>query len=178
MTFSINDFKAQLVGGGARPTLFKVQITNPILGTADFKTPFMISSATIPESTVGTYSLPYFGREIKYAGDRRFSDWTVRVINDEDFSVRNAMEAWSNAINTHVTNTRVSPSVYKAQAQIFQYGKDGTVLREYTFQGLFPSNISDIQTGWARRDEYEEFSVTFQYDLWTVTGGNTGNPIT
>lgn len=178
MAFSINDFKSQLVGGGARPTLFRVRITNPITGVADFKTPFMISAATLPDSTVGVYPVYYFGREIKYAGDRRFNDWTVRVINDEDFAVRNAMESWSNAINSHVSNTRTPPTAYKSQAQIFQYGKDGSVLREYTFQGLFPSNISDIQTNWGSRDTYEEFTVTFQYDLWTVSGGNTGNPIT
>ena len=178
MTFSINDFKSQLVGGGARPTLFKVQITNPILGAADFKVPFMVNAATLPASSVGTYAIPYFGREVKYAGDRKFADWTVRVINDEDFAIRNAMEAWSNAINSHVSNNRTPPSAYKAQAQIFQYGKDGSVLREYTFQGLFPSDISDIQTGWSKRDEFEEFNVTFQYDLWVVSGGTTGNSTT
>lgn len=175
MAFNINQFKSQLVGGGARPTLFQVQITNPILGAADFKIPFMVKAATIPTSTIGSIPVSYFGRQIKMGGDRVFEDWNVTVINDEDFAVRNAMEAWSNAINTHVTNFRSYPPSYKAQAQVTQFGKDGSVLREYTFEGLFPVQISDIQLAWEQMDTIEEFNVTFQYDLWRVSGGTTGN---
>jgi hypothetical protein len=178
MAFSINEFKSQLVGGGARSALFQVQITNPILGVADFKVPFMIKAASIPESTTGTIQVPYFGRFIKYAGDRSFQPWQVTIINDEDFAIRNAMESWSNAINTHITNFRSAPFDYKAQAQIVQYGKDGTALREYTFEGLFPTSISSIDLAWANESQIEEFSVTFEYDLWRVSGGVTGNSTT
>jgi hypothetical protein len=178
LAFSINEFKSQLVGGGARPTLFQVQITNPILGVADFKVPFLCKTASLPASSLGSYNVPYFGRQIKYAGDRTFEDWTVTIINDEDFSIRNAMEAWSNAINSHSSNTRALPQTYKSDAIITQYGKDGTTLRTYNFQGIYPLTISEIATSWETVDAIEEFTVTFQYDLWTIVGGNTGNPIT
>lgn len=178
MAFSINQFKSELVGGGARPSLFQVQITNPILGVADFKVPFMVKAAALPASTLGTYTVPYFGRDIKYAGDRIFEDWEVTVINDEDFAIRNAMEAWSNAINSHVGNTRALPQQYKSDAIITQYGKDGQTLRIYNFEGIHPINISSIALAWETKDQIEEFTVNFQYDLWTVVGGVTGNPIT
>jgi hypothetical protein len=178
MAFSINEFKSQLVGGGARSSLFQVQITNPILGVADFKVPFMVKTAAIPESSTGVIPVPYFGRIIKYGGDRTFGAWTVTIINDEDFAVRNAMEAWSNAINSHITNFRSSPFDYKAQAQVTQYGKDGSVLREYTFEGLFPISISTIDLQWQAQDQIEEFGVTFEYDLWRISGGVTGNSTT
>ena len=178
MAFSINEFKSQLVGGGARGALFQVQITNPILGAADFKVPFMVKATTIPESTTGNIPVPYFGRVIKYAGDRVFQPWTVTIINDEDFAVRNAMEAWSNSINTHITNFRTPPSNYKAQAQVTQYGKNGSILREYTFEGLFPTTIGAIELGWGSQDTIEEFQVSFEYDLWRISGGITGNSTT
>lgn len=178
MAFSINEFKSQLVGGGARGALFQVQITNPIIGAADFKIPFMVKAAEIPESQTGSFTVPYFGRLVKYAGDRQFGPWTVTVINDEDFSIRNAMEAWSNSINSHITNFRTSPFDYKAQAQVTQYGKDGLVLREYTFEGLFPTVIAPISLAWADQDTIEEFQVTFEYDLWRISGGVTGNSTT
>lgn len=178
MAFSINEFKSQLTGGGARAALFQVQITNPILGGADFKIPFMVKAAEIPESTTGSFTVPYFGRLVKYAGDRTFPSWTVTIINDEDFAVRNAMEAWSNSINTHITNFRTTPINYKADAQVFQYGKDGSVLREYTFEGLFPTTIASIPLAWAEQDVIEDFNVTFEYDLWRVSGGITGNSTT
>lgn len=170
MSFNINEFKAQLVGGGARPTLFQVQITNPILPIADFKLPFMVKTAALPGSTLGEFTVPYFGRQIKYAGDRRFEDWPVQIINDEDFLIRNAMEAWSNAINSHDSNTRALPQTYKSNAIVTQYSKDGRALRTYVFEGMYPIAIESIPLSWEQVDTIEEFGVTFQYDLWRVEG--------
>jgi len=178
MAFSINEFKSQLVGGGARPSLFQVQITNPVLGIADFKVPFMVKTAALPASTLGEYTVPYFGRLVKYAGDRTFEPWSVTVINDEDFGIRNAMEAWSNSINSHVTNSRSLPQNYKSDAVITQFSKDGSILRVYNFEGLFPTQISDIQMGWELTDQIQEFTVSFNYDVWTIAGGTTGNSTT
>jgi hypothetical protein len=177
MAFNINQFKSELVGGGARPTLFQVQITNPVAPEADFKVPFMVNAAQLPGSELGSYVLPYFGRQVKYAGDRTFSPWTVTVINDEDFAIRNAMEAWSNFINSHDANTRSLPQDYKSNALITQFSKDGSALRTYVFEGMFPTDIEPISMSWATQDTVEEFSVTFQYDLWRVEGV-TGIPTT
>ena len=116
MAFNINEFKSQLTGGGARSNLFQVQILNPIDPSADFKAPFMIKTAGLPESTVGQFTVPYFGRQVKYAGDRTFADWAVTIINDEDFLVRNSIEAWLNAINSHDSNTRALPQDYYSRA--------------------------------------------------------------
>lgn len=178
MAFSINEFKSRLQFGGARPTLFQVQITNPVQPLTDLTSRFMIKAASLPSSNIGSYTVPYFGRQVKYGGDRVFDDWTVTVINDEDFAIRNAMEAWSNSINTHVSNNRALPQNYKSDAQIVQYGKDGRTLRSYSFQGLFPINVSDIMMSWESTDQIEEFTVTFQYDLWVINGGTTGNSVT
>lgn len=170
MAFNINEFKSQLVGGGARPTLFQVQITNPIVPIADFKVPFMVKTAALPESTLGSYVVNYFGRQVKYAGDRIFGDWPVTIINDEDFAIRNAMESWSNAINTHDSNLRSLPQSYKSNAIVTQFGKEGRALRTYVFEGMYPVNIDAIPLSWEQTDSIEEFGVTFQYDLWRVEG--------
>src|SRR6056300_443409 len=177
MAFNINQFKSELVGGGARPTLFQVQITNPIEPAADLKLPFMAKTAALPGSTLGSTIVPYFGRQVKYAGDRTFEDWTITVINDEDFLVRNAMEAWSNAINSHDANTRALPQNYKSNGIITQFGKDGSSLRSYIFEGMFPISVEGIAMDWSATDTIEEFTVTFQYDLWRVEG-ITGIPTT
>ena len=94
MAFNINEIKSQLVFGGARNSLFQVQITNPANGTGDLKVPFMVKAAQIPAATLGVIEVPYFGRKVRIAGDRTFAEWTVTVINDEDFLIRNAMEEW------------------------------------------------------------------------------------
>lgn len=176
MAFQISEFKSALAGGGARPTLFEVQLLIPGANNDVAKqVQFMTKAAALPASTVGSYTVPYFGRQVKYAGDRTFEDWTVTVINDEDFAIRNALESWSNAINEHTNNFRALPQDYKVQAQVKQYSKKGgSPIREYQFEGLYPVSIDAITLGWDQTDAIEEYGVTFQYDLWTVSGGSTG----
>lgn len=178
MAFNINDLRSQLTFGGAKSTLFQVQITNPIVGgIADIKIPFMVKASTIPSSTINSIDVPYFGRKIKVAGDRTFEPWRVTVINDEDFLVRNAMEAWMSAINTHEGNLSAAtgPLQYKAQAQITQFSKSGVPLRVYNFNGLFPTEVAAMNMSWEENDRIEEFDVTFAYDWWNVSGGVTGD---
>ena len=177
MAFNINEFKSQLVGGGARPSLFQVQILNPVAPEADFKVPFMCRAAGIPASTVGSFNTNYFSRQVKYAGDRTFADWTVTIINDEDFIVRNGMEAWMNSINTHDSNLRALPQDYKSNGIITQYSKDGDAIRTYVFEGMYPTQVDQITMDWSTVDAIEEFTVTFSYDFWRVEG-STGIPTT
>lgn len=179
MAFSVNEIRSQLLLGGARNSLFQVTIQNPANGIADFKVPFMVRATSIPASTIGTIEVPYFGRKIRVAGDRTFDPWSVTVINDEDFLIRNAMEHWVNRIQSSQGNVRgfasSSPSLYKAQAQVTQYSKTGSPIRTYTFNGIYPSDVAAIDLDWNATDQIQEFSVTFQYDWWEVTGGVTGN---
>lgn len=179
MAFNVNEIRSQLTLGGARNTLFQVQIQNPANSVADIKVPFMVRAAQIPSSDLGTIEVPYFGRKIKLAGDRTFGEWTVTVINDEDFLIRNAMEQWSNQINSLRGNLRTfgasSPSLYKTNAQVTQFSKTGVPIRIYTFNGIYPSNIAPIDLDWNATDQIEEFTITFQYDWWEVSGGVTGN---
>ena len=181
MAFNVNDFRSQLQYGGAKPTLFEVQIQNPVSNIADLKSTFMIKTAQLPSSELGEIQAPYFGRKIKLAGDRTFQPWSVTVINDEDFVVRNAMETWMSFMNSHEGNMQQfgtsSPAAYKSQAIINQYAKTGQIIRTYKFHGLYPANITEIQMSWGAVDEIEEFGVTFNYDWWTVEG-LTGNAAT
>lgn len=179
MAFNVNEIRSQLTLGGARNSLFQVVINNPANSVADIKIPFLVKAAQIPASTLGVIEVPYFGRKIRMAGDRTFADWTVTVINDEDFLIRNAMEQWSNQIQSHQGNLRTfggaAPSLYKSQAQVTQFSKTGVPIRTYNFNGIFPTEISTIDVNWETTDSIEEFTVTFQYDWWEVSGGITGN---
>ena len=185
MGFNINEMRQQLKFGGARPSLFQVQLTGPtgliqgLSNEALKMMPFMVKGTDIPESSVSSIPVPYFGRQIKVAGTRTFQDWSVTVINDETFDIRNAMETWSNGVNQHIGNLQQTsspnPNNYKGIASVIQYGKDGSKIREYVVDGLFPVNIGPIALSWENGDAIEEFPVTFSVDWWTVTGGVTGN---
>ena len=97
MAFNVSEFRANMVGDGARPNLFAVTLVFPAIVTggteAGQKTTFMAKSSMLPGSTVNSITLPYFGRELKFSGNRTFAQWNITVINDEDFIIRNAMES-------------------------------------------------------------------------------------
>ena len=135
----------------------------------------MARTAQIPASNINVVPLSYFGRPVKFAGNRVFDPWTVTVINDEDFAVRATLEEWAQNINTVQGNLRTAgagPESYKSQAGVIHYGKQGNVLREYKLVGMFPSAISTIELDWAN-EGIEEFQVTFEFDYFTVDGANS-----
>ena len=174
MAFAINDIRGTLRKGGARPTLFEASVVGPGgLLIPNFN--FLCKSTSLPESDIGSFNIPYFGRQIKLAGNRTYRDWSVTVMNDEDFAARDSFERWHSYINSIQSNlSAVAPITYKTQANVLQYGKDGTALRQYTFSGLFPTTISSINLDWGDTDKIEEFQVTFQYDYFIIDGGSTG----
>lgn len=177
MPFNINEIRAQLVGGGSRASHFQVIITNPVNGTADLKTPFMVKAAQVPSFTQGKIEVSYFGRKIPLPGDRVWEDWTTTVMNDEDHLVRNALEHWSNAMNgfeSNIARLGSNPNLYKSQAQITSYGKDGSALRTYQLNGIFPLSISAIEKNWETTDTIDEFQVTWAFDDLIVIG-STGD---
>ena len=174
MAFNVAEFRSQMIGDGARPNLFAVTLTFPTLvenGTVSGqKVTFMAKAAQLPGSTVGTVPVYYFGRELKFPGNRTFPDWTITIINDEDFTIRNSMENWLNTINSHAGNKRdasaLSTNGYSVDAEVTQYGKTGDTLKKYKFVGLFPQDVAPIDLDWGSNDSIEEYAVTFAYQWW------------
>lgn len=174
MAFNVTEFRANLIGDGARPNLFQVTMTFPTF-TADAVNSgkaltFLCKTAQLPGSTVGTVPVYYFGRELKFAGNRNFADWTITIINDENFKVRKAFESWMNSINSHGTNVRngnaTNPSSYSVDAKVDQYDKAGNIIKSYKFVGAFPVDLSPIDLDWGANDSIEEFTATLAYQWW------------
>ena len=98
-TRTIDDFKSKLVGGGARPNLFEVELVFPnglAEQDAEEKGRFLVKAANLPASNINVIDVPFRGRNLKIAGDRTFDVWTITIINDTDFKLRNAFEIWMN----------------------------------------------------------------------------------
>lgn len=174
--FNVANFRSQMVGDGARPNLFACTIPDLTVNIngetgAEVAFNFMCRAAQLPGSTVNSVPVNYFGRELKFSGNRIFSEWTVTIINDEDFKIRNTFEKWMSSLNSHVSNLRnlVSPLSYQKDGYVVQYGKAGNVIKEYKFVGLFPIDVSPIELDWGANDSIEEFAVTFAYQWWEST---------
>jgi len=179
---TLTDFKSKLIGGGARPNLFECEIKFPgglgITEDDDFR--FMIKAASLPASNINVIDIPFRGRNLKVAGDRTFDPWSITVINDTNFKIRNAFEQWMNYMNRHDDNAGViTPVAYQTDMKVHQLGRgvagqtsDGGVLpdkgsqipilKSYKFYGTFPTAISAIELSYDSADTIEEFSVDLQ----------------
>ena len=164
----VDDFKSKLVGGGARANLFKATINFPSYAGGDVElTSFMCKAAQLPASVIAPITIPFRGRQLQIAGDRTFEPWTVTVINDTDFAVRNAMERWMNGINQHNANTGlVDPTEYQADMIVEQLNKAGESVKRYDFRGTFPTNVSAIELSYDTENAIEEFTVELQVQYW------------
>ena len=185
---SITNFRDRLVGGGARPNMFEVNITLPEqiapVGDISQDMRFLVKGAEIPAATIGNIPVPFRGRVLPVAGDRTFAPWTVTVINDAQFNIRDAMEQWSNLINDLAFDVGdINPADYQTKAEVFQLsrqsqgsggqsaGKGGEIiqtLRTYNFEGIYPTEVSSIALDYGATDQIEEFQVTFNYLFWTT----------
>lgn len=179
MSFNIEEFKAKgLSLGGARPSQFLVTLSPPTIlneqsNAESFQ--FVCRAAQIPAAIVSPVEVAYFGRRVKYSGDREFPDWTVTVMNDADFRIRRMMERWSEAMNVHIDNTMVSniwPTGYKQTAEVTQFNQAGDSVATYQMVGLFPTQIDAIPLDWEAMNQIETFDITFSYDYWVLKQGD------
>ncbi len=201
-TRTLSQFKSKLIGGGTRPNLFEVSIPTFPSAISEawsagddsengiFK--FLCKASILPASNLGSIEIPFRGRTLKVAGDRTFDDWTVTIINDEDFKLRTAFERWSNVMSrlddaTGVTN----PTSYMTDGYVQQLGRgsqvgaasndggESSVLRSYKFFDVFPITVGEIALSYDTTDALEEFDVTFRYQYFTIgnsaqSSGGTG----
>ena len=187
---TISQFKSALVGGGARPNLFQVELTTLPTGI-DWDSDifgYMCKAASLPAQTIAAIDVPFRGRIFKVAGDRTIETWTVTIINDESFALRNAFEQWTQTIAKLDTNLGATdPSAYMTNAKVFQLGRgsstssqdsngnENVVLKEYEFIDIFPTSVSSIDLSYDTGDTIEEFTVEFQVQSINLAGAALPN---
>ncbi len=179
---NISDFKAQLFGGGARANQFRVELAFPSYVAAGVlvgqQAQFLCKGAQLPASTVENIPLNYRGRVVNVAGERTFTPWTVTILNDTNFAIRNAMESWSNGVqNLNSTNGRTNPRDYQVDLTVHQLDRSGSIVKTYRFVDAYPITIGAIELSFDTTNAVEEYTVEFQYNYWTsntATGAGIG----
>ena len=174
---NIDDFKANLIGGGARANQFRVTITPPpgiAIGLDVRRSSFLVTASILPASTLGEIAVPFRGRNIYVTGDRPEPEtWSTTFYNDTDFMIRNAMERWQNGINDFADNTGViAPADFQTDLQIEQLDRDDTILKSYILRNCFPTSIGNIELSSAQADAIETFDVTWKYTHLEASGVN------
>lgn len=171
---NITTFKSALADGGARPNQFKVFIPFPgaAAETPNEQQQLLVSGAALPASTVNPVITQYRGREVKFAGERIFDPWTITVINNNDQTLRKEFEKWMDFINDRETNEgELAWANYQTDITVEHLDRNDKPLAggSYILQQAFPINMSEIALQYAQNDIIEEFTVTFQYQAYTIT---------
>lgn len=188
---TLTEFKTKLAGGGARPNLFECEINFPsavfanagVDLTDDLR--FMITAAQLPGSMVNSIQVPFRGRVLKISGDRTYDPWSITVINDTSFKLRNAFERWNNALNRHDDSTGIiNPTSYQADIIVRQLSRgtsagislpadsgEITILKSYKLFGCFPTSVDPIPLSYDSNDTIENFNVTFEVQYMDALEG-------
>ena len=167
---NINDFKAKLSGGGARSNQYKVVMPFPgyaQVGGEIEDLAFLCQAAELPGMAITPIEVPFRGRAIKIAGDRTIADWTIKVINDTNFKLRDAFERWMNGINNMTDNEGLTnPVDYQVDAFVDQLDRNGGTIKSYTLRGVFPTNVNAIALDYTAKADLSETVVTLAYQYF------------
>ena len=176
MSQNIDTFKANLRGGGARANQFKITFASPpaiAIGLDTARASFLIRTGQLPGSSVGEVVVPFRGRNLYLAGDREYETWTTTVLNDTDFMVRNAMEAWSNGMNNFVDGTGLTNvRDYTADLTVQQLDRSDVVIKTYFLRNCFPQAIGAIDLSFDTTTEVETFDITWRYTHFSTSFEN------
>lgn len=169
--FNANEFRSNLKYGGARPNLFKVDLTLPDSVEAERSFSFMCEAASEPAYTVGFADTYYFGRRISTFGDREFSDFSCTLINDEDYAIRNALKAWQDRGargdwgTSHIEQAN-GLQLY-TDITVTAFGKEGEPINAVKLINAFPIMVGPLEFSWSANNTIQRYSVDFRFDYYT-----------
>lgn len=172
---SIDEFKAQLIGGGARANQFRITFATPpsvATGLDLRKMSFLVKSTSMPGQTLGEVAVPFRGRTLYLAGDRSYEAWTTSVYNDTDFMVRTGIELWLNALNNETSNTAqvTNPSEYQVDLTIEQLDRSGDTLKTMILTNCFPLSTTAIEFSSDAVTEIESFDISWRFSGYKSSG--------
>ena len=201
--FSINTFISSIKASGARSNLFSCTMTLPTTAVKDAgmakqsdstdKLDFLVNATVMPGYINGEIPVSYYGRQVFFAGDTTFGDWTCTVLNDESMQVRTNIEAWMEAINSAEGNVRGWAIPHKAMLgsiaiKSYSLSGDMKVIDSMELHGVWSNNVSPIELSHDSVNTIETFTATWQYsyssplvstatnkvdDINTEAGGST-----
>ena len=177
MTFAVTTFKTKLAtgGGGARPSLYSIDINGPTaaLSFSDSSN-ILVKAAAIPATNIAPLTVNHMGRAYKTPGFRTFDTWTVTVINDENMEARGKLISWMSKIGGALRGSRSTtfggPADTLAKSEgdaiVTQMGVDGTAKQSWKVFQMWPTELGEIALDWSS-DAIEEYTVAFAYDYWS-----------
>ena len=176
MAFDLSTFQTALASGGARPSLFELEITGTPAGVSDpslANVKYFCNVSALPPLTVTPIERQYFGRTVKIPGDIVYGDLSTTIIMTEASTQRSELEKWMNEINGTVDNKMNTlydtANGFGGTVKLLQYGKDGSATPDQTieFVDCWPNTIGEIALSYDTASDIEQFDVTWSYNYYT-----------
>ena len=175
MAFSLSTFQTALASGGARPSLFELEISGTPAGVSDTalaNVKYFCNVSALPPLTVTPIERQYFGRTVKIPGDMVVGDLSTTIIMTEGGNERSELEIWMNEINGTISNEMNSghntSNGFAGTVKLHQYGKDdsGSPVHTITFVDCWPSTVGEIALSYDTASDIEQFDVTWTYNYY------------
>lgn len=169
MGFNINDMIAT-AGNYARNYLFYAKVTADPVGLAvDYRLPYLVSSTTLPVSTIEPLVSAWQGMEYKFGGVQTFDTFEIIFKCDEFQDLRRRFVMWMNMVHDPETNIHGNPSDtggYMGSVSLTQINTQGNPIMTYMLHKAWPSTVGEVTLDYTSK-EISTFTVTFTYTYHT-----------
>jgi len=151
----VDKFAAQAATDYARPNLFEISVDGMDIEA-------VAKAGSLPAATVGVVEVPYQNRKIKVPGDRTFADWTVTIINDESYAIRQLFLEWQKGIQEFDEwKGDTGPQAAHRTISVQPLTRtDKYTDHAWELMG-WPSEVGAIDLSWESNDAVQEYTVTF-----------------
>ena len=171
---NIDKFK-NAIGGGVRPSLFRVR-GNIGSSTSPDSLSFLCTASSLPASSLGTIEAPYRGRTLKLPGSRTFEDWSITILNDEGMNLRTLFEKWLDDLNGAVSNVAARDNTLSKNIDfptwaVDQLDRNGSPIKSYELHYCFPTSVSAVELS-AEGEGLSDFEVSLAYTYHLTSGVN------
>lgn len=149
-----------------RTNHFEVQITD-VGGDA---LTLAVSSTNLPTISVPATEVPHGNATIKVAGQVEFDDVSIEVKDFIGADVEGIIDSWQREVYDPVTDQIGLAVNYKRTGYLYQYAPDGSNIRTWTLDGVWPNSVEYGDMGYDGSD-VKQISMTLSVDKARNTGG-------
>jgi hypothetical protein len=121
------------------------------------------NSMTLPDRSTPVVDIPFGNSHAKVAGQAEYADGTLEVNDAILVDTEKEIEAWQNQVYDPNTGKMGWVNQYKRDMILSQRGPDGTYIRQWKYEGVWPSAVNYGEMSNDSSDR-KRISMTLSYD--------------
>ena len=152
-----------LLGDFRKPNNFIVQIDG-IVGVEGNSLDAIIQTAFLPQVSVSPIEIRHGNDSIKLAGVASWSGGQITILDVLSKIELDALIAWFETVYDPSTGEIGLSKDYKKKGKIIEVGANGNYVREWTVEGMWPSDLDLGTLDAAANGDAKQISMTIQID--------------